>query len=100
MSLGEIPDLVTVRGTLPSDHRGLVIAIEVNMKVLTVQDHALKQLVLHVRIARYRRQSRKPVEPRDDAARYRAGRNMSRPLDDRRGAEPAVHDRSLRARER
>src|SRR5438094_818479 len=60
----------------------------------------LLQLLDDVRVAGGSQESRKPVEPGDNAVLDLARRNLARPADHRRRAEAAFHDRAFGLRER
>src|SRR6266700_7948754 len=96
----EVPDFVPIRRPLAGYHVHLVVAVQMHLVGSVTELLALLQLFADVRITRRRKESREPVEPRDDAVLDLARRYLARPADNRRYAEAAFQDRALALRER
>src|SRR5882672_12951238 len=88
-----------VRRPLAGDHVHLVIAIQITFVGGVADLFALLQLFGDVRVSGCRKESRKPVEPGDDAVLDLARRHLAWPADHRRHAEAAFKYRALALRE-
>src|ERR1019366_2825545 len=90
---------VPVRRSLAGDHVHLFIAVQMTLVGRIADLLALLQLLDDVRIARRRKEGRKPVQPGDNAVLDLAGRHLAGPADQRWHAEAAFEDGTLALRE-
>src|SRR5205085_4353619 len=91
-AFAEIKDLVPGRRTLAGDHVHLVVAVEMVLVGPVADLLSFQQFVRDVRIARRGKESREPVEARNDTVADRAGRHVPRPADHRGRTETAFID--------
>src|SRR6266849_2409624 len=63
----EVPDFVPVRRSLAGDHVHLVIAVQMTLEGRVTDLLALLQLFDNVRVTSRGKESRKPIQPGDDA---------------------------------
>src|SRR5262249_33879585 len=98
--LGGIEDLVTLGCSLTRDQVSLIVAIEMNLVVLTPHPFAFLKLIHNVCIASGCNEGREPVEPRYDRVLDLASRHVPGPTDDTGHSESTFERRPFPACER